>query len=174
MADGVHKAYTDDGVTYCGWDGHDGCGHVWPCPTVRAYRAPPPVGNPDQSLIRSVLLYGTGFRWRRPDGEVLVLDPAEVDMFVAADMPETMAEAESRGRAAGYAEAVRAFGSTHVMSEVAETICRLRLPWTRNVTNPVVDPEEYEAFLVEAQILLAAASTAVEAASRATTEETPR
>ena len=32
----VHKPFTDDGVTYCGWDGHEGCGEVWPCSTVRA------------------------------------------------------------------------------------------------------------------------------------------
>lgn len=32
----LHKPYTDDGVEYCGWDGHDGCGEVWPCSTVRA------------------------------------------------------------------------------------------------------------------------------------------
>ena len=32
----VHKPFTDDGVTYCGWDGNEGCGYVWPCPTVRA------------------------------------------------------------------------------------------------------------------------------------------
>lgn len=31
----VHKPFTDDGVTYCGWDGHEGCGEVWPCATVR-------------------------------------------------------------------------------------------------------------------------------------------
>jgi hypothetical protein len=31
-----HKPFTDDGVTYCGWDGHDGCGEVWPCSKVRA------------------------------------------------------------------------------------------------------------------------------------------
>jgi hypothetical protein len=29
-----HRPFTDDGVTYCGWDGHDGCGEVWPCSTV--------------------------------------------------------------------------------------------------------------------------------------------
>ena len=32
----VHKPFDDDGVTYCGWDGHEGCGEVWPCSTVRA------------------------------------------------------------------------------------------------------------------------------------------
>ena len=32
----THKPFTDDGVTYCGWDKHDGCGEVWPCSTVRA------------------------------------------------------------------------------------------------------------------------------------------
>jgi hypothetical protein len=36
----VHKPYPDDGVTYCGWASEvgvvDGCGEVWPCPTVRA------------------------------------------------------------------------------------------------------------------------------------------
>jgi hypothetical protein len=32
---GVHKPFSDDGVLYCGWDGHDGCGEVWPCSTVR-------------------------------------------------------------------------------------------------------------------------------------------
>lgn len=32
----VHKPFTDDGVTYCGWDGNDGCGESWPCSTVRA------------------------------------------------------------------------------------------------------------------------------------------
>ena len=32
----THKPFTDDGVTYCGWDGHEGCGEVWPCSTVRA------------------------------------------------------------------------------------------------------------------------------------------
>lgn len=38
----VHKPFTDDGVTYCGWAGdhgiHEGCGEVWPCATVRARR----------------------------------------------------------------------------------------------------------------------------------------
>ncbi len=34
----VHKPFTDDGVTYCGWDGHDGCGEVWPCAYERAMR----------------------------------------------------------------------------------------------------------------------------------------
>ena len=28
-----HGPYTDDGVTYCGWDGHEGCGEMWPCAT---------------------------------------------------------------------------------------------------------------------------------------------
>ena len=32
----IHKPFTDDGVTYCGWDGHEGCGEVWPCSTIRA------------------------------------------------------------------------------------------------------------------------------------------
>lgn len=31
-----HRPFTDDGITYCGLDGKDGCGHLWPCPTVRA------------------------------------------------------------------------------------------------------------------------------------------
>ena len=31
-----HTPVTDDGVTYCGWDGIDGCGEIWPCSTVRA------------------------------------------------------------------------------------------------------------------------------------------
>lgn len=30
-----HRPYTDDGVTYCGWDQHEGCGELWPCSTVR-------------------------------------------------------------------------------------------------------------------------------------------
>lgn len=34
--DSRHTPFTDDGVTYCGWDGIDGCGEVWPCSTVRA------------------------------------------------------------------------------------------------------------------------------------------
>ena len=33
-----HTPFPDDGVTYCGWDGIDGCGEVWPCSTVRASR----------------------------------------------------------------------------------------------------------------------------------------
>lgn len=32
----MHKPFTDDGVTYCGWDRHEGCGEVWPCSTERA------------------------------------------------------------------------------------------------------------------------------------------
>jgi hypothetical protein len=32
----THRPFTDDGVTYCGWDGHDGCGELWPCSTVRS------------------------------------------------------------------------------------------------------------------------------------------
>lgn len=32
----VHKPFTDDGITYCGWDKHEGCGEVWPCATERA------------------------------------------------------------------------------------------------------------------------------------------
>jgi len=35
MSTGVHNPYTDDGVTYCGWDGHEGCGEMWPCSAVR-------------------------------------------------------------------------------------------------------------------------------------------
>ncbi len=31
----IHEPFTDDGVTYCGWDRHQGCGEVWPCSTVR-------------------------------------------------------------------------------------------------------------------------------------------
>lgn len=49
------------------------------------------------TLVRPALLFGTGYRWRRPDGEVLVLDPTEVDVFVPADTPATPAEAEARG-----------------------------------------------------------------------------
>lgn len=49
------------------------------------------------TLVRSALLFGTAYRWRRPDGEVLVLDPTEVDVFVPADTPATPAEAEARG-----------------------------------------------------------------------------
>lgn len=33
----VHRPFTDDGVTYCGWDGHEGCGELWPCATERAH-----------------------------------------------------------------------------------------------------------------------------------------
>lgn len=32
----LHQPFTDDGVTYCGLDGKDGCGALWPCPTARA------------------------------------------------------------------------------------------------------------------------------------------
>lgn len=35
-SDGIHTPVNDDGVTYCGWDGIDGCGELWPCSTVRA------------------------------------------------------------------------------------------------------------------------------------------
>jgi hypothetical protein len=35
----VHKPFDDDGLTYCGWDGHEGCGEAWPCSTVRARAA---------------------------------------------------------------------------------------------------------------------------------------
>ena len=31
----VHRPFTDDGVTYCGWDGHEGCGEVWPCTAMK-------------------------------------------------------------------------------------------------------------------------------------------
>ena len=35
---GVHKPFTDDGVTYCGHAGdggiYEGCGYVWPCPAA--------------------------------------------------------------------------------------------------------------------------------------------
>lgn len=31
-----HQPFNNDGVTYCGWDRIDGCGHVWPCPDVQA------------------------------------------------------------------------------------------------------------------------------------------
>jgi hypothetical protein len=34
----VHLPFTDDGVTYCGWDLHEGCGEVWPCTTIRERR----------------------------------------------------------------------------------------------------------------------------------------
>ncbi len=86
-----------------------------------------------------------------------------------------VAAAESRGRAAGYAEAAQALADHDVQNAVALAICRQRLPWTRTVPKPIIDPENYAAFMAEAQILLAAASTAVELiASRATTEETPR
>lgn len=36
-------------------------------------------------LVGSVTLHGMGYRWRRTDGEVLILHPAEVDVFLAAD-----------------------------------------------------------------------------------------
>jgi len=36
----LHVRYDDDGVAYCGWDGHDGCGFTWPCPTIRAIEGP--------------------------------------------------------------------------------------------------------------------------------------
>lgn len=36
----IHKPFTDDGITYCGWDKHEGCGELWPCSTVRAAGAP--------------------------------------------------------------------------------------------------------------------------------------
>lgn len=32
----THLPFDDDGVTYCGIDGRDGCGELWPCATVRA------------------------------------------------------------------------------------------------------------------------------------------
>jgi hypothetical protein len=31
----VHTPHTDDGITYCGWDGHEGCGELWPCSSMR-------------------------------------------------------------------------------------------------------------------------------------------
>jgi hypothetical protein len=31
-----HQPSDDDGVQYCGWDGHGGCGQLWPCSTIRA------------------------------------------------------------------------------------------------------------------------------------------
>lgn len=31
----IHKPFTDDGVTYCGWDGYEGCGELWPCSAVQ-------------------------------------------------------------------------------------------------------------------------------------------
>jgi hypothetical protein len=34
----IHEPFDDDGVTYCGWDGHHGCGEVWPCSTVRGQK----------------------------------------------------------------------------------------------------------------------------------------
>jgi hypothetical protein len=34
----THSPFDDDGVTYCGWDGHEGCGEVWPCATVRGQK----------------------------------------------------------------------------------------------------------------------------------------
>lgn len=48
VADGdrsVHKPFPDDGVMYCGWDGHDGCGETWPCSTVRATTEPSSSGE---------------------------------------------------------------------------------------------------------------------------------
>lgn len=38
-AEALHKPFTDDGITYCGWDGHEGCGEMWPCSTTRRARA---------------------------------------------------------------------------------------------------------------------------------------
>lgn len=38
-----------------------------------------------RALIRTVECYGTGYRWRHPDGRELLLHPAEVDVFVSAD-----------------------------------------------------------------------------------------
>jgi len=36
----VHARFVDDGVAYCGYPTgtgvREGCGHVWPCPTVQA------------------------------------------------------------------------------------------------------------------------------------------
>lgn len=34
-----HQPVDDDGVTYCGWDGHEGCGELWPCSAVRLGQA---------------------------------------------------------------------------------------------------------------------------------------
>jgi hypothetical protein len=36
-------------------------------------------------LVRSVVFYGTGFIWKRPDGTDLVLDPTEVVMVLSVD-----------------------------------------------------------------------------------------
>lgn len=30
-----HGPFRDDGIDYCGWDGHEGCGETWPCSSVR-------------------------------------------------------------------------------------------------------------------------------------------
>jgi hypothetical protein len=103
------------------------------------------------------------------------IDP--VERVVSMDPPratvrDLVAAAESRGRTAGYAEAVQALGSHDVQDAVALAICHLRLPWTRTVPKPVIDSEDYEAFMAEAAILLAAVSTAV--APSATTEEPGR
>jgi hypothetical protein len=35
----LHEPHDDDGVMYCGWDGHGGCGETYPCSTVCAITA---------------------------------------------------------------------------------------------------------------------------------------
>lgn len=42
------------------------------------------------AVVRSVQLYGTGFVWRRPDGQEVAIDPAEIQMWFSADEPPTM------------------------------------------------------------------------------------
>jgi hypothetical protein len=41
-----------------------------------------------EQLRVAVYLAGTGFRWRRPDGETVLLNPSEVDVFLPADQAE--------------------------------------------------------------------------------------
>lgn len=55
-----HRPFTDDGVTYCGFDGNGGCGELWPCSTVRGRgedypeRSPAPTPEEVAELLRSV------------------------------------------------------------------------------------------------------------------------
>lgn len=65
----IHRPFTDDGVTYCGFDGHEGCGELWPCSTVRPF--PDHAFKADRSGLCAVCGWsaGTPHLIGHPDGE---------------------------------------------------------------------------------------------------------
>jgi hypothetical protein len=57
-----------------------------------------------KTLIRSIRFLGIGFVWRRPNGEELVINPAEITLVMSADEPTTVHDL--RAQLAAYEDVV--------------------------------------------------------------------